>query len=132
MTDFMRRLMELALAPDIRVEAWSDGSFSTAFELAGALWRIHYVHDNGWITLRAPLLALPDGPDPALLKRLLAANLDLLFMRYAVGDHTVCARGDISEQEFNEDEFRLVSRIAIDVVKHAVEELQLTTPPVEE
>jgi len=125
MTELPRRCLESLLAEGLRVEEWSDGTLCTAFDVAGATWRVHYRHDNGWITLYAPLLALPAPLDASLFKRLLADNVDLVFARYAVQRGIICLRGDISEQEFNEQEFRLVSRIAVDAVKHAIEALGL-------
>jgi hypothetical protein len=127
MTDFMQHCLELALAEDVRVEEWSDGTFSTAFEVAAGTWRIHYRYDNGWIVLHCNLMRLTQ-PDEVLLRRLLSENVGLLVMRYAVHEKTVCVRGEISEQELNDDEFRLVSRTAIDAVKYAIESLGLTAP----
>lgn len=129
MNELTRRCVELLLAADVRVEEWSDGSFGSAFEHAGATWRVHYYHDNDWITLYAPLLELSDVADRAMLQKVLNENIDLIFMRYAVRERTLCLRGDISNQEFNDEEFRLISRIAINAVKHAVEALALTASP---
>lgn len=129
MTEHMRGYIDLLLAEDVRVEEWNDGTLSTAFDVASATWRVHYRYDNGWITIYAPLLALSTPLDAGFFRRLLNDNTDLLFMRYAVRERTVCLRGDISEQELNEAEFHLISRIAINAVKHAIVTLNLTTPP---
>lgn len=129
MNELTQRCIGLLLAEGVRVEEWNDGSFSTAFDLAGATWRVHYYHDNDWITLHAPLFPISGMVDSMILRRLLNDNIDLIFMRYATRDGVVCLRGDISSQEFNDAEFRLISRIAINAVEHAVTVLALTAPP---
>jgi hypothetical protein len=129
MNELTQRCVDLLLAADVRVEEWNDGSFSSAFEHAGATWRVHYYHDNDWIALYAPLLVLSGSASAAMLRGVLNGNIDLVFMRYALRERVICLRGDISSQEFNDEEFRLISRIAINAVKHAVEALALTVPP---
>ena len=107
------------------IEEVSDATFNVAFDCQNSTWRINYTIHEGWIQLYAPLTQLDDNSHLALIQAALRHNMKLGVMRFALRDNTLSLRGEFPELDFKDDEFRLVSQLAVETVKRMVEEMGL-------